>query len=1158
MKAGIFCAALTGTLLTASLTFAADFVQGPFTRNASTRIVVDDHVQYITGGIKGGAWTESWTNMDWSGGVTDLTCVGWYKVAWPGGRLSPRGMLPAWSAVRYLSDAINRMTGSRPATVAGHDYSAANVIVLTTLSALQQGTNVPDGLLAKAKQALAVGKGAPLFSANEAFYIHTDSKAVYIVANQMQGLPHGVVELLLGDNAVSPQYQIGYEKLSMGPNWTHVPDFTRKPLVFNMEYAGRPGLYCRGLGPTRGSSVGATGATIAYRIMKASFPNGLPAPDETVEVSDRDWQVGFRIAGMSSPGALPSQNLEGFHPTVAANMLATGSDKGFLCVTKLGLDATRPPATADTLTWLWLNTDAAGANKGKIFHCVRDNKKQPYWQDRSRGSAAPLTSWCPPFIDMSVPAVRQMLLDDMIKKAESFWALNPGESYSYPHAEPSDGGLPDAEFMKMTAYPNWYSDYRKSEGQKWGPYALNGFYQGTPAKPMESWWSTMTPQDVNNAQSDTAYALNNWLLREFDKYVKSLPAADRLSGGIPKTDLVHTLCFSYSWHDVPPNFNFDHRVRMAVSGFALHRGQGKWRYCNTFNDVMRAMQVMLPECDMSQYWCYMVSFPASGWGITRLGNGGFLTPSEVHAQVHDDFYAVGGRNLAIEMDYDFGNNGLTYYMYAKMFWAPTMSLSQLKALRDRWLLRSYGAPAAGIMSQYYDLMSPKNFVSSPNMWAMGIRYIQQADAVIKDGTDEKQRLNELKQFWYYYYLQDHVMSRSGSWPGNMKTSIEPAIVDKVKEFLWKGQTSYIVPLYCFTWGMFRSMGNKVDIPSIYDVCSPTYFDKSRQYAAPAHYTAAETAGWWADVVKYFPYTPVSQFKDGRLSNGKPAADVDLNNLTTVNEFAGKAPGNGTFTYMPHHAAQPAPLVTAQKAGDVIGLKVFSPMPENPPAPFTISYTVDRWDPAARAWQKSTCSSTVASANDGMSPKSREVASLTFNKTVAGGIYRFNLGPVAGESAKTLSSLDYDTRSSTFSGASIAQGLTLNQRVGYVYVVPTGYVYIPKGTTTLDLETWDDSPRKTIDLYTGLPSGANAWKLSRTVDIHGRGPHRIPLNAGEDGSIACMNHGGPLVPYFYSIPNIWAKQPWMLMVPKDIAQADGLTSHSLEPREPSCEHLPPPG
>ena len=104
---------------------------------------------------------------------------------------------------------------------------------------------------------------------------------------------------------------------------------------------------------------------------------------------------------------------------------------------------------------------------------------------------------------------------------------------------------------------------------------------------------------------------------------------------------------------------------------------------------------------------------------------------------------------------------------------------------------------------------------------------------------------------------------------------------------------------------------------------PTYYDAKKRYIAPAHYTAAETAGWWADVVRYVPYMPVSQFQTNRLINGELGSAVDLNNLTTVREFRGKAPGDGTFTYMPNHSAQPTPLVTAHKAGDVVGLKVFS-------------------------------------------------------------------------------------------------------------------------------------------------------------------------------------------------------------------------------------------
>jgi hypothetical protein len=511
-----------------------------------------------------------------------------------------------------------------------------------------------------------------------------------------------------------------------------------------------------------------------------------------------------------------------------------------------------------------------------------------------------------------------------------------------------------------------------------------------------------------------------------------------------------------------------------------------------------------------------------------------MTPEEVYSEVHDNFHAVGGRNLGIECDEDHGKLGLTYYLYAKICWEPTMSLARLKALRDRWIERSYGKAAFGFMSSYYDYMAT-DFASSYSGWGRAIHFIARADAVTPDGTPEKRRLNELKQFWYYYYLQDHFFN----WDNSYKAAIDPAIMAQVKELLWKGQTSYINPLYCITWGLFRHLSASNAIPNIYEVCGTSYYDKEKKFIAPAHFTAAETAAWWARVVEAYPYVPVTMFKDSKLVDGKLGADVDLNNLTTIKEFAGKAPGgDGTLTYMPHHAVQPMPLVRATKDGDTIGLKVFS-WPASAPAKFAIAYSVDRWDPKARAWRKGVFDDIVASANDGLPTKSHEVAVLTCSQTVAGGIYRFNVG--SAYNAGVLSSLDFDTHTYTYSGTALAQGLTFEQRLGYGAFTPW-YFYIPKGTTTLDVEVEDDLNPKTIDLYTGLPSGAQPWKLSRTVDYHGRGVHKIPLRPGEDGSMACLNRGVIVAPRFHSIPNITAKAPWMLMVPKDIAKADGLTGY----------------
>jgi hypothetical protein len=103
-----------------------------------------------------------------------------------------------------------------------------------------------------------------------------------------------------------------------------------------------------------------------------------------------------------------------------------------------------------------------------------------------------------------------------------------------------------------------------------------------------------------------------------------------------------------------------------------------------------------------------------------------------------------------------------------------------------------------------------------------------------------------------------------------------------------------------------------------------------------------------------------------------------------------------------------------------------------------------------------------------------------------------------------------------------------------------YFYIPKGTGSIDLDVWDGPDTKTLTAYTGLVT-QDAGTPHREVDISGRGTHRIALQAGEDGTIAMLSQNGFAFPYLHSIPQLWAMSPDELMVPRAIAQADGLTA-----------------
>jgi hypothetical protein len=87
----------------------------------------------------------------------------------------------------------------------------------------------------------------------------------------------------------------------------------------------------------------------------------------------------------------------------------------------------------------------------------------------------------------------------------------------------------------------------------------------------------------------------------------------------------------------------------------------------------------------------------------------------------------------------------------------------------------------------------------------------------------------------------------------------------------------------------------------------------------------------------------------------------------------------------------------------------------------------------------------------------------------------------------------------------------------------------------------------VKLYKGLP--LTGMTLSRQFTL-GSDTTSIALNTGEDGSIAEFSSGRPNTPYLYSVPHLWAMSPSMLLVPRDIAISDGLTTYQTPPGAPT--------
>ncbi|MFW6039013.1 MAG: hypothetical protein ACOC9P_00870, partial [bacterium] len=960
---------------------------------------------------------------------------------------------------QYLREGIAKMTGQTPEVISTNDLSRG--IVLTTLdaapSALRNDPDVRDALK---------NTGDDAYNHNEAFFVRSEDERVVLIANTPDGLLSAAVTLL---------ESVEYEVLGMGPNWIHAPDHRERPLIFEIEHSDRPSYYIRNLWATSGQQRG------VGTLREVDDPDNEPAT-----VSYRRWRIGTRMAGQSMPG-FPGHALQGFHNDVAAKMIETGTTEGFLvenCV--IGSIDERPEASEANDGTLWLSTETN--DRGQVRAFLSDGEK---WNERNPHGYGGAN------LDLTVPLVREVILEKMKERAEKHFEENPDEVFIFG-TDPEDGGG-YYTFAERIRYPNWYPEYRKEIGDPLGDdYVLHGF-KGLD-QPKEMW----DPE----APGDTVFGFNNWLLREFDQWIESLPESQRVTEtGQSKKELVRCSLYCYNFHDVPPNFNLDERIRVMIAGYPKHRGRGKWENFASQLDMAQAYQVMLPREPSGTYRIISLAYYRD-----RSPAGLAPTWSAAPADLVEDYgstFDAGIKAMSVETDFNFGRFGLGYYLITKLLWNADMTAEQLDATRDRWLQRAYGSGWRE-MKEYYDYRLADNYpVNAPNTWAKAIRMIDAADEKIDPAAepDAQRRLDDLKQYWYYYYLEETGQGESDS--------------DAMREFVWKGQMSYMVALHAVVRRIFGTSNVR---------------EAAGEYATgPARYTHEEIQQRWKQVLDEWRVTPVTQFDERTLADGRAAADVDLLDLVPVRELQG-GPSDQPFYINSYDVRSITVATYARRANERIGFQMHWPYRPDRGEAYDardLSYGMDRWNPDDQQWEALIDKTmTAASSRKARNAKGDPVQYVRVQEAAPQpGMYRFDVG--RGGRLARLTSLGYDMRDGEyrrtlpFAYLDVKRGLTQS---------PV-FFYIPKGTESLDFEA-DNDLRKTLVLYTGLP--VEGMSESRQVDVSAMGTHTIELQPGEAGTVAELRSNGFSFPYMYSIYSLWAKSPGALLVPRDVAEADGLT------------------
>jgi hypothetical protein len=958
-------------------------------------------------------------------------------------------------AACYLREGLQRMTGRSFTIISTNDLSKG--IVLTLLNgadaSIRNDPDVQSALRADPKD---------VYASQEAYFIRSESNRLLIVANTPAGLASGVVELL---------ESVEYEVLGMGPDWIHVPDYRNKPLAFAIRRSGRPSFYIRGLIATSGQCYGV-----------GTIVSGLTDPaDEPVTDSYWRWQIGARLFGTSMPG-FPGHALQTYHIPVIDYMRTNNVTEGFLAPgTIITPEARRPAAAAGNNGWLWLDSKKTAA-------CSSDGKT---WVANDLNNIA--------FnLDLSMPFVREIIFRSLANMAEAAFEKEPDALVVFPMDAEDGAGYGSLDTLMKNK--TWYPDYLAHSGAAFGkPYVLHG-HNGLN-QPVEIWDPA--------AASDTMFGFGNYLLREYDKWIDSLPAEKRITAsGKSKKDRVRASFYSYNYHDVPPNFNVDPRVRVMIASYPKHRGQGKWEKFASQEDMARAFKVMLPREPSGDYRILTLSYYLDP-GPANIPAAWSAAPAAIAAD-YRRAYDAGYRAINCETDFNFGRYGLAYYLIAKFLWNADLKPHELDLIRDRWFRRAFGG-AWREMKVYYDFMLTDNYpVNGPNTWAQAIRLLDAADRKLNGAQEPaaQKRIDDCKQFWYHHYLMD--------------TGLYTVASPEVREYLWKGQMSYMVALHVLCR---RDFGKD----SVLEALGP------EGAKGPAHYTHAETQVWWAKILAHWTVTPVTEWTEAKLANGKPARSVDLNDLVRVREFQSEK-SDAPF-YWNSGFMKPVPFVTiARRKDDIVGFKLVWPF--NPKDSYYIAkklpYGVDIWNPGTKAWDAWVDKTMIVQPSVEITNAQGTAMQLVDVRLKAPrpGTYRFDLG--YGGNASFLSSVAYDPVTQTYTNAApftyttCAEGHTQSEV----------YFYIPKGVQSLDLEVWDAARGKQITFYKGLPDCKP--EVSRRVDVTGMGTHRVALQAGEDGTVVSLYGDGFSFPFLYSVPTLWAKSPGALLVPRAVAEADGLT------------------
>jgi hypothetical protein len=468
------------------------------------------------------------------------------------------------------------------------------------------------------------------------------------------------------------------------------------------------------------------------------------------------------------------------------------------------------------------------------------------------------------------------------------------------------------------------------------------------------------------------------------------------------------------------------------------------------------------------------------WDFDRLpgGRGGDVqrTRDEIHK-----FAARHASSMDAESGDNWGPHGRGYYVANRLMWNPD---ADVDAILADFYDKAFG-PAAGAMKRYYERLDPGSKpLMSRSLLGQAFRDIEEACRLAKDRPDVLARLADLKQYLHFIHLTwllDHETDKA------KKKELTLAAITHA----YRTRRTYMNHWAAIRQTWAGKAAKEFDEPSW---ASDVKGKKPWTDAGPI--TAEETESDFSRALAYFQ---PQQVKEKTFSSD--LVPVKFPEMPKVaKKVTGKLPGGPVISSQYYQGGLRYALFSI--TGEPIELEVVTG---------TIAWYRDR--PDARY--------SLRTASDGIVTEGRlkldgETHPLSL-KVPGPGLYYFDFAD-SGAGWKIH----------VAAGRPCTIPLLRDKKFSHAGQMQRMYFYVPKHTATIEYY-WQGRPHKVID-----PQGKVVQEVKSSGEFVS-----IPVPPGMDGQLWSFTQLALGHLWFFNLPNYLAASPEALLLPRQVAEDDGL-------------------